>query len=1058
MTLLVALGAMLALALAVPLVVPRLGRDTGYPLAAGFLAVGMVLASAAPTVLDGGAVTAEWTWLPSLGVTFALRLDGLAAVFCLLVLSVGALIMAYCPRYLDEHAPHGPVYSLLTLFAAAMIGLVLAADVVLLFVFWELTTVCSYFLISTAGAKAGKPATRALLVTAAGGLGLLLAVVLLTIAAGTTDLTSILADPDVVLSSPLSGAIGALIIFAAFTKSAQLPFGFWLPGAMVAMTPVSAYLHAATMVKAGIYLLMRFTPVFGEQPAWQVTLVGVGLTTAVVGALLALREHDLKAILAQSTVSQLGLLVAAIGVGTTTALAAAVLHTIAHALFKATLFMLVGIIDKEAGSRDIRELSGLRRVMPVTATLTGLAGLSMAGVPPLIGFVSKESLFEGFVGADFAPWAGPVAGTLAVVASALTFAYGMRIFHGAFGGPLRQPQLYEPSPAFLVPVAVSAIAGLVLGPWVTLLNPVAGRAVADVAPVAGPTDFELWHGLSPELAMSALTIAAGLTLFLAREPVDRALQRLPVPDGGTVFDRGQDAVLRFGAVVGRPDRTGSPAAVMVRPVVALLLVAVVGAVTVRGLPAPVPAVSALDWPVLALLGVTVVGAVATRSTLAAVAMLGMAGLVVALWFLLAGAPDVALTLLLVEVLTTVVAVYVLRGLPRRLPRTRRSRTAPAAVLAVVAGGVAGLATVAFTGRRELSPVGDYFLRNAEAETGGTNVVNTILVDFRGMDTFGEAIVVGAAALGLLMILGRRDARDGPPAAGATPAAGGPAGGQAGAERPGGPDATRAAGPRPAARDIGSDALVMKVSSRILAPGMAVLSAYLFLRGHDEPGGGFIAALVAGIAVGFVHLAHGPDATVLRRLRPEPLVGAGLLVSLAVGLAAQLAGEPFLTPVGPSVSVPVLGVTLSSVLVFDLGIYLMVLGLLVAAVDRLGADAGPRPVSATGAAGPVPEPAAAGSAGHRAAGPTGRDGLHADRVPADDEPARADAGAGRAHAEHVPSDDSPFDDSPGEDGTGEDGTPVDDTAVDDTGKDVTDERGRQGAGPPRSRPGATRRPR
>ncbi|MDQ3885815.1 MAG: NADH-quinone oxidoreductase subunit L, partial [Actinomycetota bacterium] len=536
MILVLALAAMLGLALTAPACARSLGRDAGYPLAAGFLVVGMLLASAAPAVLAGGVVEGSWAWLPSLGVSLSLQLDGLAALFCLLVLGVGALIMAYCPRYLAADSRHGTVYALLTLFAAAMLGLVLAADVVLLYVFWELTTISSFFLIATAGAKAAKPASRALLVTVSGGLALLVAVVLLIFVTGTTDLTAILADRDRILASPLAGPIGALIVFAAFTKSAQLPFHFWLPGAMVAMTPVSAYLHAATMVKAGIYLLMRVTPLFAGQPVWSATLVGFGLATAVYAALAALREHDLKAILAQSTVSQLGLLVAAIGVGTSIALAAAVLHTMAHALFKATLFMLVGIIDREAGSRDIRELSGLRRVMPITATLTGLAGLSLAGVPPLVGFVSKESLFQGFVEADFAPWASPVAAALAVTASALTFAYGMRIFHGAFGGPLRQPGLYEPSPAFLVPVALPALAGLVLGPAVAVLNPMAARAVTDVFPVTERPEFKLWHGLSPELLMSAVTITLGVWLFLARHPVDRLLQRIRLPDGAALFD------------------------------------------------------------------------------------------------------------------------------------------------------------------------------------------------------------------------------------------------------------------------------------------------------------------------------------------------------------------------------------------------------------------------------------------------------------------------------------------------------------------------------------------
>jgi NADH:ubiquinone oxidoreductase subunit 2 (subunit N)/multisubunit Na+/H+ antiporter MnhE subunit len=333
--LLVGLASMGGLALLAPLLERRLGRDAGYPLAAGFVAVAILLAAVAPGAMDGG-VAVSWRWLPAFGVSFALRLDGLTSLFCLLVLGVGALIMMYCPRYLAARGRHGLTYFLLTLFGGAMLGLVLSEDLVSLYAFWELTSVVSFFLIGTSGARSVRPAVRGLLVTGMGGLALLVAVVLLASVVGTTDLASVLAARRQVLASPLAPVVAALVIVAAFTKSAQWPFHFWLPGAMVAITPVSAYLHAATMVKAGIYLLLRFSTVFAGRPVWALTLTGVGLVTAVLGAAEALREHDLKALLAYSTVSQLGLLVAAVGVGTTVALAAAILHTFAHALFKAT--------------------------------------------------------------------------------------------------------------------------------------------------------------------------------------------------------------------------------------------------------------------------------------------------------------------------------------------------------------------------------------------------------------------------------------------------------------------------------------------------------------------------------------------------------------------------------------------------------------------------------------------------------------------------------------------------------------------------------------------------
>jgi len=897
---LLALGALTALAVLTPVLARwGWGRELGYLLAAGFLGAAILIASHVPRILDGGTVETSVDWLPSVGVSFALRLNGLSSLFALMVLGVGALIMAYCPRYLSPHDPHGAVYGLLTLFAAAMLGLVLAADVVLLFVFWEATTYCSFLLLGLAGGKATRPARRALLITAAGGLALLVAVVLLTVVTGSTAISDILADREVVLESPLALPIGALIAFAAFTKSAQVPLHFWLPGAMVAMTPVSAFLHAATMVKAGVYLLMLVSPIFAGVPAWSALLVSIGLASALWGAFMALRQHDLKAILAHSTVSQLGLLVAAIGVGTPIALAAAMLHTIAHALFKATLFMLVGIIDKEAGSRDIRELSGLWRVMPVTATMTALAGLSMAGIVPMLGFVSKEYLFQGIFQADFAPAAGLVAGAIAVAASALTTAYGLRIVYGAFGGT-RQPGLYEPSLAFLAPAAAAALSGLVLGPGIDLLNPLVARAGADVVPGEPLAAFQFWHGLSPEIVMSGIAISTGLALFLRRRQVDRLLGRVVVPDAGAAFDRAHAALIAFGYRVGQPDRAGGTVSHLVRPLLGVLVLAAIGLVRLRDLPPVRGSDTVGDWVVVGLVALGVASAVAARTTLAAVAALGFVGLLMAALFVAAGAPDVALTLVLVEVLTAVVVVWVLRRLPARLLDADGRRLPWAVLLALACGLAAASATYALTGRRGPSTASGFFLDNAEASTGGTNVVNTILVDFRAMDTLGEAVVLGVVALGLLSLLGPAAADD------------------------------RAPGPAAADHDSAAAAVLLQVSARLVVPGAALVAAYLLYVGHDAPGGGFIAALVAGAAAATHQIAHG---RLPRWLRPERLVGSGILVSLGTGLLASAKGEAVLAPF----TLPGLdAVGVGSALLFDIGVLLMVLGMLTAALDRFAA--------------------------------------------------------------------------------------------------------------------------
>lgn len=897
-----ALAAMGGLAALAPALERLLGRDTGYVLAAGFAAVGVLLGVAAPDALRGGGISVSAEWIPSLGVSFTLSLDGLAALLCVLILGVGALIMAYCPRYLTAEVRHGRFYALLTAFGGSMMGMVLAGDLVLLYVFWELTTLLSFFLIATSGPHGARPALRAFLVTGLGGLALLTAVVLLAVTAGTTDIAEVLAAREELLKAPVAPAVEALIVVAAFTKSAQVPFHFWLPGAMVAITPVSAYLHAATMVKAGIYLLLRFSALYAGQPGWSVTLTGVGLLTAVLGAARALREHDLKALLAYSTVSQLGLLVAAIGVGTTVALAAAILHTFAHALFKATLFMLVGIIDREAGSRDIRQLSGLMRVMPVTATLTGLAGLSLAGVPPLIGFVSKESLFQGFTSTHVVPGADWVAGALAVTASALTFAYGVKIFYGAFAGPTLQRRLYEPAWSFLAPAAVAAAAGLALGPAVSVLDPLMRQAVLDAEPWGEPPHFSFWHGVSVELLMSAVTILCGTVLFLARERIDLVQQRLPEVDGSAVFDRCHQAVLRFGAVVGRPDSSDSTASYLVRPVAGAVVLGLVGVFVVGGPPRAFgPASEPGDWVVLALLAAAVAGLTARRSTPAAAVLLGVVGLIVTVLFVLAGAPDVALTLLLVEVLTAVVAAFVLRGLPVRFPRGSRRGTIAAAAVAVAAGLVATGGTLAMAGRGEdLSPAGEFFLNAAEPETGGRNVVNTILVDFRGLDTLGEASVLAAAALGLFLLAPRRP------------------------------------GPQPPAEAPYGQ--VLGPAHRLLTPVIVGLSVFLLLRGHNDPGGGFIAALTAGTAMALGRLAGVSGGAGRRWPGGRPLLSSGLLLMLTAGIAVMTAGDPFLTP--RKVTLPG-GTQLSSSLLFDVGVYLLVLGLMSTVMDRLSDGRGAR---------------------------------------------------------------------------------------------------------------------
>ncbi|GAB3850046.1 hydrogen gas-evolving membrane-bound hydrogenase subunit E [Nesterenkonia populi] len=898
MTLLTAMATMLiAVGVARPLSY-RFGRNAGYPIAALFLtALGLVL-SGAPKVLDGGTVTGEWMWISSLDIALRLHLDGLSLVFSILVLGVGGLIMSYCARYLSEEYDHGRLYTLLALFATAMLGMVLSADLITLFVFFEITTLCSFFLIGGQGLHQARSATRAFVITASGGFALLGAVLLLWHTTGTTDLTAILADAETVSSSPYAPWIGGLIIYAAITKSAQFPVHFWLPDAMVALTPVSAYLHAATLVKAGIYVLMRFSELFADFWWWTAVLLTLGLITTAIGAVFALQQHDLKALLAYSTVSQLGWIVALIGVGTNEALGVAGLHSFSHALFKATLFMLVGVIDKEAGSRDIRELSGLYRVMPFTAVLTGLAAMSMAGLPPFLGFVSKEESYYAFLNLP-GGW-GWAVGTVAVASAAVTFAYSFRLLWGAFSGPTHQRGLYDAHWSFLVPAAVPAVAGLMLGIFVDYLNPLFDRSVQDTVLSA-----DAYAGLSllptsvasPALWMSVATVVLGLALFLARGPVDRALKRLVLPVTGVqVYDAGYAGLLRFCDWIARPARSGALAPHVLWPLGAIAALGLAAAILGVGPAVDIPASRPQDWFVVSLTALAVLGLCLTRSRFGAVVMLGIVGFLIAGWFLLLGGVDLALTQMLVEILTVVVAVLVLRRLPDLFAPVGALRRGGAAVVAVVVGLCAGAATLVLTGRRDPTFAADWYVQETEEAAGGTNLVNSILVDFRGLDTFGEITVLAVAAVGLLALL-RGEAR---------------------------PDE------KARSMDLPGDRNVLSTISTILVPLIAAVALWLLWRGHYEPGGGFVAALVAALAVVIARLPRSADAP--SRLRPAGLLAAGLIIAVAAGTLGLIQGS-FLRPITGSIEIGPLYQAVTTSLIFDLGVFFAVLGLVAAALDR-----------------------------------------------------------------------------------------------------------------------------
>ncbi|KAA9392893.1 DUF4040 family protein [Kocuria coralli] len=892
-----------------PLLTRAAGRNAGW-----FLAIPLFAAAAVLVTATGGDFTRpveqRVAWMPTLDVSFALRLDGLSLVFALLVLVMGGLILAYSARYLGRDGKHGTFYLLMTAFAASMLVLVMTDDLVVLFVAWEATTLCSFFLIGRSGPGAREPAIRTLLVTAAGGLLLLAAVATMAIGTGTTQISDVLTDSIWRDDPAFTATVAVLLAGAAFTKSAQFPFQAWLPDSMVAITPVSAYLHAAAMVKAGIYLLLRFSPPLAGETLWTVLLVTSGLVTALLGAAGALRRFDLKELLAYSTISQLGLLVVMIGVGTEASLKAAVIHTIAHALFKSALFMLIGVIDHQAGTRDMRELKHLRTRMPVTFTALVLGAASMAGLPPLLGFVSKEGMFAAFLEVHGPVWFPVllVAGT--ATTSALTLAYSARIVLGAFAGK-EEPasagtrEAHEAPAAFWAVPALGAASGLVLGVLPFLLDSLVAPAATATAGTPVDVHLALWHGLNPELAVSAVVIAVGTGLVLARRPVEVFMLPRGIPVSGlAIVDRTRQGIIRLGAVVGNWTGSTSPSRHLGIPAVCLAIIAVAGISTVGELPSVVGNPSRPeDWLLLILVAAGVASAVYSHTRYTAIVVTGIIGFAMTLWYFILGAADVALTQLLVEILTVCVLVLVLRRLPNKFPRESRKKRLGAGLVAVAAGTATTIGVWALTGRREMSEAAEYFMTQGEEATGGANLVNTILVDFRALDTLGEVTVLGVAGIAIAALLRSRA-----------------------------PSAIRSA-----KLDTGTpiydsleNSVFLRVTTRVLGPLIIVLSLYLLLRGHQEPGGGFISALVGGAGFALLYLAAPSDAAARIRWPYLGLIGAGFLVAAGTGFMGYLEGS-FLTPLHTEV----LGVKLTSPLLFDVGVYLGVLGVMLAAFNLLG---------------------------------------------------------------------------------------------------------------------------
>jgi multicomponent Na+:H+ antiporter subunit A len=733
-------------------------RRVGWMLSLLPAGLAIYFAAAAPAVWRGSILQASYEWAPALGVLLTFRLDGLSLLYALLITGLGAIVVVYGGGYLHGHRHLGRFYAFLLFFMASMLGVVLADNLIVLYIFWELTSISSYLLIGFDHDReaARRAALQALLVTSAGGLALLAGFVLLGHIAGSFEVTALLKQADTIRAHALYLPALGLVLGGAFTKSAQFPFHFWLPGAMEAPTPVSAYLHAATMVKAGVYLLARLSPVMGGTEAWTIAVTAVGGVTMLAGGVLALNKTDLKQILAYSTVSVLGILTFLIGIGSTAALKAMAVYLVAHGLYKGALFLVAGAVDHETGTRDITKLGGIWKAMPLTAGAGLLAALSMAGLPPLFGFLGKELFYEAGLHAAFQYLLTAATVLTGVLLFALAGVVGYRPF---FGRRRRKQAEVDEAPVSLwLGPAVLAAGGLLLGLVPALMNAPVRAAIVAMAPAGQPhVELALFHGLNPALLLSLVSIAGGAVLYRLHGRIVAAGPRLE-PVGG--WGPAQAYERLIGALNGV---AGAQTRILQNGYLRFYLLAVVATtIALVGfalawrprLPAPA-AGSGVRFHE-AVLGLAIIAGTITatrsRSRLTAVAALGVVGVAVALVFALFGAPDLAMTQLAVDTLTVILLVLVLYHLPDFSTFSGRRHRIRDVGIALAGGAVMAVLVVAAASVSHAPSISPYYLENSYSLAHGRNVVNVILTDFRSLDTLGEITVVGVSAVGVWALL------------------------------------------------------------------------------------------------------------------------------------------------------------------------------------------------------------------------------------------------------------------------------------------------------------------
>ncbi|MER7746033.1 Na+/H+ antiporter subunit A [Streptomyces bacillaris] len=920
------------------------------------------------TTASGDAVTWSWQWIPDYQVGLDLRLDALSELMVLLATGVGALVLVYCASYFRDDTPQLARFAgNLLAFAGAMLALVLADDLITLYVFWELTTVFSYLLIGHGSEHrhSRRSALQALTVTTLGGLAMLVGFLIVGHAAGTYQISAIVADPPETTLA-ISVAL-VLILSGALSKSAIWPFSMWLPNAMAAPTPVSAYLHAAAMVKAGVYLVARLSPAFADVPVWKPVVLVLGGATMLLGGWRALRLNDLKLVLAYGTVSQLGFLTLLAGTGNRNAALAAVAMILGHALFKAPLFLVTGIVDHATGTRDLRRLSGVGRSLPYVAGVAVLAAASMAALPPLLGFAAKEAAFEALLhGSTADRWALAVV----VVGSALTTAYTLRFVWGAFARKPGVPDtpVHRVGWAFLAPPALLAVLGLVLGPAVGLTDRLLS-AYADTYPATeDPYHLALWHGFGLALLLSAVAWAAGTGLFLARNTVTKLSRRVAWPTADSVFGHlllGQE---RLALQVTGFIQRGSLSVYLATT----LLVMVGGqlAVLITDTPwqdAPAPRLwdNWLQGGVAVLTCIAALLCLTVRRRMKAVVLSGLIGYGTALLFVVQGAPDLALTQFCVETVAMIVFVLVLRRMPVHFEETvspwRRAVRIP---VALVAAATVGVAVWVAAAARVADPAGAAMVKEV-ADHGYKDVVATILVDLRAWDTMGESAVLAAAAIGVTSLIYLHRRSDGPmPPEELRGRTAWSLAAQHTIRLPQGDDVAPERSWLAAGSTLAPEhrSIVFEVLARLIFHPILILSVYLLFCAENMPGGGFVAGLVAGVAFITRYLAGGRfELAQAAPLQPGFFTGLGLFISTGVGLLGLVDGT-VLHAFTYHGHLPIFGeFHMSTPLLFDFGVYLLVLGVVLDIVRALGAKIDRQIERAAGALNAPAAPSAGGDA-------------------------------------------------------------------------------------------------